>query len=125
MSAIVWIRSVREIRVFLPHILPLTDQPCHLLVGDQIITAACGLVMIQNDIVSDDVVVSCLKQIDAQINIVIRNRQLLIHFTGFKKLLSRHQKAGSRHGEAVKIKPVSSIIVSLTVRKAHQDMGGS
>ena len=40
-SAIVWIRSIRKIRMFLPHILPLADQPRHLLIGDQVITAAC------------------------------------------------------------------------------------
>ena len=124
-SAIVWIRSIRKIWMFLPHILPLTDQSCHLLIRDQVITAACRLVVIQDDIVPDDVVISCLEQIDAQVNIIIRNRQLLIHFPGFKKLLPRHQKAGSGHGETVKIQPVSPIIVSLAVRESHQDMGGT
>ena len=79
--------------------------------------------MAEHHVIAYDIVKTEAEQVQAQVNIIVCDVQLLIHPSCLQKMLRRNHQACACHRNTVILQAVPSIIIDVPVIKPLEDMG--
>ena len=123
MPAVKRIISVLIFRMLLPHMPLLTEQASQLFIRFPVQPAAHRLMMVQHYIIAHHMVKPKGRQVQAQVNVIVSDMQLLIHSADLPVMLRRDHQARAGHREAVIIQKIPAIIIDIPVVLPLQDVG--